>query len=51
MSVNDRNLFKNIIYPNPADNDISSQKPLKNVIIYDLAGREIPKLNNSRYQN
>ncbi len=46
LSVEDRNLSKNIIYPNPATKDIYFQRPLKNIIIYDLMGRKIIESNN-----
>jgi len=41
LSTSDRNLSRSTIYPNPATKDIYIQKPLKNIIIYDLTGRKI----------
>ena len=51
LSVEDRNLSKNIIYPNPATKDIYFHRPLKNIIIYDLMGRKIVESNNIPVSN
>lgn len=51
LSVEDRNLSKNIIYPNPATKDIYFQRPLKNIIIYDLMGIKIIESNNIPISN
>lgn len=48
LSVTDANLAKNLIYPNPVTRDVFFQKPLKNIVIYDLAGRNILQSNNGR---
>lgn len=48
LSVTDANLAKNLIYPNPVTKDVYFQKPLQNIVIYDLAGRNILQSNNRR---
>lgn len=47
MSINDRIVSTNVIYPNPAAEMIYFQKPLKNVTIYDLSGKKILECNGA----
>jgi len=47
MSINDRTVANNVIYPNPATAIIYFQKPLKNIAIYDLTGKKILESNNA----
>ncbi len=51
LSVEDKNLSENIIYPNPATKDIYFQRALKNIIIYDFTGRKILESNSIPVSN
>ncbi|MDP9954365.1 hypothetical protein J2X97_000002 [Epilithonimonas hungarica] len=41
LSTDDKSIIKNVFYPNPVQEYIYFQKPLKKVTIYDLIGRKI----------
>lgn len=47
LSTNDNSIIKNVFYPNPVQEYIYFQKPLKKVAIYDLTGRKIFESSNA----
>lgn len=47
LSTDDKSIIKNVFYPNPVQEYIHFQKPLKKVAIYDLTGRKILESSNA----